>query len=470
MLTVPLLVLRMQQLRSVRQSNKDLTFQMRVRLYLILLSLLLLLGGTAVLLGTSLATREKDSGQASSHRCNESAEGLASFATVSGVLPSCVPPAPALGCSAQCHVCGIDAKRGCGSCHRLCHADCRSSLCSFELCEFCFSYGVTTHVSSEVCGAVQEQFGPHGSSVLTDGEKVSASLGNPTVESNLPALSSDPGLVCSPSRHLCSRDSLIGCASCNQMCHADCSSVLCALEPCEYCLSLRIVTHANSSLCLEVQRDCPFHGVICLPCGEVLLCPSCDSVSHRDNRDPACPFYARDRIVHADAVATGSSAPDMFERSAVTLTQEPYQLLVTIHGSSGDKVFVKGSASGAGNNCLIDSLRQAIDMHFPLAVHTGWIREQLQVRFPSTHPYAVSQRNFLDLRNHWEAVVQLILESARAQGCALPRHMSADSFEVISVEEQRRVIGDQVGSGPVSLYLLNEGFLHFVPLIRLRLR
>ena len=76
----------------------------------------------------------------------------------------------------------------------------------------------------------------------------------------------------------------------------------------------------------------------------------------------------------------------------------------------------------------------------------------------------------MDLRNHWEAVVQLLLQSARAQGCVLPVHLSADSFQVISVEERNRVIGDQVGYGLVTLYLLNEGFLHFVPLIRLRLR
>ena len=107
-------------------------------------------------------------------------------------------------------------------------------------------------------------------------------------------------------------------------------------------------------------------------------------------------------------------------------------------------------------------------MHFRIAVHIGWIREQLQRRFPKSCLYPVTRRNFLDLRNHWEAVVDLILESARAQGCSLPDHLSAASFQVISVEENARVIGDQVGSGPVVLHILNEGFLHFVPLIRRR--
>ena len=75
---------------------------------------------------------------------------------------------------------------------------------------------------------------------------------------------------------------------------------------------------------------------------------------------------------------------------------------------------------------------------------------------------------FLDLRNHWEAVLEFILVSAREQGCQIPEALRPASFRVISVEENHEVIGDEVGSGLCRLYLLNEGFMHFVPLIRRR--
>ena len=67
-------------------------------------------------------------------------------------------------------------------------------------------------------------------------------------------------------------------------------------------------------------------------------------------------------------------------------------------------------------------------------------------------------------------MVDLILASARDQGSILHASLCAESFQIVSVEENARVIGDRVGSGPYVLHLLNEGFLHFVPLIRLRPR
>ena len=203
-----------------------------------------------------------------------------------------------------------------------------------------------------------------------------------------------------------------------------------------------------------------------LPC-----CPSCDSLDHLDNTDPLCPYYLRERATHPDAVATGSAAADMFERAPVSITKRASEDLVTLHSASGDQVFVKGSASGAGNNCLIFSLLEAIRMHsFRIIANVEWIRLELQRRYPASRSYAVTQSNFLDLRNHWEAVVDLILASARFQGCLLPADLSAASFRVISIQENARVIGDHVGTGRFELYIMNQGFLHFIPLIPRRAR
>ena len=42
----------------------------------------------------------------------------------------------------------------------------------------------------------------------------------------------------------------------------------------------------------------------------------------------------------------------------------------------------------------------------------------------------------------------------------------AGIFRVVCVEERMSVVGDANGDGPVSLHLLNEEFLHYVPLLR----
>ena len=294
------------------------------------------------------------------------------------------------------------------------------------------------------------------------GQSSSASVTSSTADG-----SAHPLLLCSAGVHVCVKDAVRGCASCNYTCHADCTSTLCALQPCASCLSLHITTHTNSALCREVQRCCSFHAPIHSLSDSLVCCPSCDSSDHLDNTDPLCPYYLRERVVHPDAVATGSAAPDMFERAPVTITKRAHEDLGTVHFSSGTRIFVKGYASGNGNNCLIDSLVQAIQMHFPeILVNITWIRSELQLRYPSSRPYAVTKTNFLDLRNHWEAVVDLILMNARAQGCMLPDDVSAASFQIISVQEDAQVVGDHVGTGPFHLYLLNQGFLHFLPLIR----
>ena len=131
---------------------------------------------------------------------------------------------------------------------------------------------------------------------------------------------------------------------------------------------------------------------------------------------------------------------------------------------------MKGYASHHGNYGLIHSLCQAMEIQFPIVVDQGWIRQQLQERFPSSGAYPVTHSNFVDLRSHWEAAVGFILASARDQGSVLDTSFYAVSFQIVSVEGTARVIGDRVGSGPYVLHHLNHGFLHFVILIRLRRR
>ena len=144
--------------------------------------------------------------------------------------------------------------------------------------------------------------------------------------------------------------------------------------------------------------------------------------------------------------------------------RQPTRVDVTI----GDMLFTKGYADGHDNNCLIHCLQQAVAVHFSCVANIPWIRAELQRRYPLAHEFAVTDRNFLDLRNHWEAIIELLLLSARAQGSYIPDAIRPASFRIISVQEGRQVIGDEVGTGHYRLYILNESFLHFVPLIRRR--
>ena len=98
-------------------------------------------------------------------------------------------------------------------------------------------------------------------------------------------------------------------------------------------------------------------------------------------------------------------------------------------------------------------------MIFHCVANVAWIRYQLRMRFTASHLYPVTERSFLDLRNHWEDVVELILTSARALGCQLDDTLQPASFRITSVKERREVIGDDVGAGRHRLFTLNEDFL-----------
>ena len=64
--------------------------------------------------------------------------------------------------------------------------------------------------------------------------------------------------------------------------------------------------------------------------------------------------------------------------------------------------------------------------------------------------------------------MNIIGESARSMGLDAEGHIRAETFRVVCVEETRAVIGDADGTGPLELHLLNEGFRHYVPLLRRR--
>ena len=76
--------------------------------------------------------------------------------------------------------------------------------------------------------------------------------------------------------------------------------------------------------------------------------------------------------------------------------------------------------------------------------------------------------NFLDLRNHWRAVVDLLGISARDHGYDQAVQIRSQNFNVTAVLEDTRRVVEQDGDGPIGLYILKEGNSHFVPLLRNR--
>ena len=123
--------------------------------------------------------------------------------------------------------------------------------------------------------------------------------------------------------------------------------------------------------------------------------------------------------------------------------------------------FHVGMASGASNNCLLDTLRQ----QFEMVVHLTNVRRDLQRRFPRG-PDQVTRDNFLTLHAHWRDAVDLLFQWDVS---GKPR-LTHTTFRIVCVDLVHLGHGDVVGDGPHTIYIAREGQVHFVPLIGVQLR
>lgn len=122
-----------------------------------------------------------------------------------------------------------------------------------------------------------------------------------------------------------------------------------------------------------------------------------------------------------------------------------------------DMYFHQGTASGAGCNCLIDTLRQLLRVN----VNIPEIRRQLQLLFPN-EPDKVKRSNFLDFQAHGPTILRLISEAASRQQGGTPLDMSM--FQIVCVDLQYVGNGDIAGNGRVKLFMARERGCHFIPL------
>ena len=127
----------------------------------------------------------------------------------------------------------------------------------------------------------------------------------------------------------------------------------------------------------------------------------------------------------------------------------------------------KGSASGKQNNCLIHSLMQVVfDPFIDDVADVQWVRERLQELFPDAGRSRVTANNFLDLKEHWAAVIDLIGECVRARGFHDHERIHSSDFMVVGISQEEKRIVAMEGSGSRPLFVLNQSQCHFVPLLR----
>jgi len=144
---------------------------------------------------------------------------------------------------------------------------------------------------------------------------------------------------------------------------------------------------------------------------------------------------------------TGAAGPHVAGELEVHLEDR----MVVVNGT----YFHRGRASGAGCNCLIDTLRQ----HLRVTTDIPWVRRQLQLLF-QIEPNNVTHNNFLDFRVHGMAIIRLLC-NAKRRG-AEPVDMSM--FRIVCVDLQYLGQGDIIGNGDVTFHIARVHGNHFIPL------
>ena len=225
-----------------------------------------------------------------------------------------------------------------------------------------------------------------------------------------------------------------------------------ASTTCAWCLRFGVRTLPGSGQCLETQRD---NG--CHRCDEIGCC------------DANCKHFKNERPNVAEAGdGSGRAAADIFERTPVQIHRDAGNQNVVVEFDN--RSFIKGFASGDGCNCLIETLLACLnDNDLRCIADVPWIRQELRRRFRQGEN-RVTEGNYLDLRNHWTTIIDLIGISARRNECDPTNQIHARNFNVTAVLEEQRIVVERDGVGPVNLFVLNEDIRHFVPLLRNRQR
>jgi len=356
---------------------------------------------------------------------------LATSGTITSGPSSGRPQPNAPLCTRKEHTCAIDLENGCTSCRRSCHRDCTDKLCAFDACAFCLSHGIRMPADSQECRDVQSRQGCHAcgnKTCWTSSAHCSGSqCGPPLIESrSSPTGPSSAGalVTCTALRHICDEDNRRGCTACNKTCHVSPESSLCGF-------------YGQERGRLSWQ-----------PAAQDLRDTRMFRQELRGNLPHRTEFRWRrvGRSDHGDRV--------------VLIDRQHY--------------FVAGAA-GYGNNCLIYTLAQCLDIVVNVqAIRCDLMRDFHMACGPScdeTHRNCtdtcmkVYARDYLN-SDHWEPVVRLL-----GRHCATgPVLFDTSQFCVRLIEltwqDNGVVLGDP--AAPRKLVMARENVNHFVPVLPFR--
>ena len=121
---------------------------------------------------------------------------------------------------------------------------------------------------------------------------------------------------------------------------------------------------------------------------------------------------------------------------------------------------IRGTASGDGCKCLINTLRQLIAASKP-TTRSKEIRNALRLRFNSG-PDVVTASNYLTFDVHWRGVVELLEKNPDDY------KITCTDLDFLGHGEVVGNYGDRGHEGIISLYIAGENGNHFVSLHKKR--
>ena len=197
-------------------------------------------------------------------------------------------------------------------------------------------------------------------------------------------------------------------------------------------------------------------------------CDSCGRACHRDNTDPRCDFFGVDRGVFS----WPATQLQLRDANADTRGNVPHcrgfswgfqfgsrDLLVV-----DDVTYLRTRASSAGNNCLIDSLRQCLKIP---DCDCSLVRQDLLQQFGNASGAAnVTTWSHLDAESHWKAILASLFR-IHAEELATPR--DPEQYCVVVLACHREGQGNFLGDAHAAhrLVVMNENNLHFEPCMRI---
>ena len=118
--------------------------------------------------------------------------------------------------------------------------------------------------------------------------------------------------------------------------------------------------------------------------------------------------------------------------------------------------YVQGFASSISSNCLIDTLREKLN----IIANVALIRRYLMAMLPAGHSQ-VAAPIFLTPSYHWRAVIDSLF---RYDMSGKPK-LTHSHIQIVCVDVSYAGNGEAVGTGHMTLHLAKIGTNHFTPLI-----